>query len=225
MRWCHIAQLMCAGRYSWGACLAASAIHLPSVHGYLGISPPVGEHAAFTAFNMLLVHYWTAPPAWGWVPACQAVLCAVGDNVSTLQTHPPRRPASVHACVQDMARIVAAAFTACSCCAGWLSSFALRSKRHFGAAQQAVAHKPCQLLIGTRDQFTSAFTIIKWVEGFNRTLAGTAVDAGSPALQLSVVESASHFWETRQARQELSEAIDSFINSLCGRPACTLAPA
>ena len=112
----------------------------------------------------------------------------------------------------------------CPCCAGWLANFALRSKGHFGAAQQALAHKPCQLLMGTRDQFTSAHTVRKWVQSFNRTLTGSAEDTGC-AMQLSVVETASHFWETRQARQELSEAIDLFITSLCSHPGRTMTPA
>ena len=36
-------QCLNASRYSWGACLAAAVAQLPSVHGYLGISPPVGK--------------------------------------------------------------------------------------------------------------------------------------------------------------------------------------
>ena len=92
---------------------------------------------------------------------------------------------------------------------------ALRSKRHFGAAQHAPAAKPCQLVIGSHDQFTSASTIKKWVAGFNAALAEEKSEQEAcHSLQLRIIESASHFWETRDARQQLTEVVSSFIIGL-----------
>ena len=112
--------------------------------------------------------------------------------------------------------------------AGWLSSWALRSKRNFGSAQQQVAAKPCRLVIGTRDQFTSASTIKNWVASFNSSLAVSNMSPTSMAdsagvrpqvegyqLQLQVVQEASHFWESQQARQELKHALTAFCEHLC----------
>ena len=101
----------------------------------------------------------------------------------------------------------------------------MRSKRHFGAAQQALAAKPCQLVIGSQDQFTSASSIKKWVDSFKVATVGEGSDrVESQSLQLRVVESASHFWESREACQQLTEAIGSFIIGLGSAPAHEVPP-
>ena len=92
--------------------------------------------------------------------------------------------------------------------AGWVGAWALRSRRHFQAArQQQASAKPCQLVAGTRDQFTAACSLEQWVTGFN---AG----ARAQRLQLQVVQGGSHFWEDAGPRRQLATAVTGFLERL-----------